>query len=86
MKIDISEAQYCQGDLATAIQFISRHNLPLDTPGAVEAERLIREYGEGNTPLWKHPEYLQGCIHMAQALIRSVREDDAARLLPIKSH
>jgi hypothetical protein len=76
---DISEAQYCQGDLTIAIQFISQHNLPLDKAGAIEAERLIREYGEGNRPLWVHPEYLRYCIFTGQALIGQVRVDDAKR-------
>jgi hypothetical protein len=79
---DISEAQYCQGDLARAVQTISQHNLPLDSAGAAEAERLIREYGEGNTPMWVHPRYLQTAVHVAQELVRQVREDDKARLPP----
>ena len=76
---DISEAQYCQGDLARAVQTISQHNLTLDSAGAIEAERLIREYGEGNTPMWAHPRYLMTAVHMAQELVRQVREDDEAR-------
>jgi hypothetical protein len=68
--IDISEAQYAQGDLVRAAQTIIRHKLTLDTPGAVECERLIREYGEGNRPLWANPNYLPATIYMAQEIVR----------------
>jgi len=76
---DISEAQYAQGDVVRAVQTIARHNLTLDTAGAVECERLIREYGEGNRDLWVHPNYLRSAIYMAQEMVREVREADAKR-------
>lgn len=70
---DIGEAHYAQGDMMMAVQFIAQHNLPLDTGGAVECERLIREYNEGNRRLWAHPDYLRTAIHLAQGAVRESR-------------
>jgi hypothetical protein len=33
----------------------------------------MREYGKGNTPLWKHPRYLRSTIHFAQEILRDER-------------
>ena len=70
---DVAEAQYAQGDLVRAAQTIARHKLPLTPQGAAECERLMREYGEGNTSLWTHPTYLRSTIHMAQEIVREAR-------------
>lgn len=71
---DISEAQYAQGDLIRAAQTIVRNRLALDSAGAAECERLIREHGEGNRRLWVNPNYLQTTIHLAQAIVQDVQE------------
>jgi hypothetical protein len=67
------EGHYAQGDLCRAIQQIVMHKLPLTEEGAVECERIIREYGEGNRVLWTHPSYLRTTVYMAQELVREVR-------------
>jgi hypothetical protein len=70
----VSEAQYAQGDLVRAAQQIVMHNLPLTTEGAVECERIMREFGEGNRALWGHPTYLRTTINMAQEIVREAHQ------------
>jgi hypothetical protein len=70
----VAEARYAQGDLVRAAQQIVMHNLQLTEEGAAECERIIREYGEGNTVLWTHPNYLRETIYLAQEIVREVRE------------
>ena len=73
----VAEAQYAQGDLIRAVQRIVQDKLPLTSEGAAECERLMREYGEGNTVLWGHPNYLRTTIHTAQEVVREVRGDES---------
>lgn len=74
MSVDISEAQYAQGDVVRAVRMIVTHGIPLTQAGAVECERQMREFGEGNRALWVHPNYLQSVAFMAQDIIRTVLE------------
>jgi hypothetical protein len=71
---DMMEGHYAQGDLVRAAQQIVMHDLPLTEEGAVECERIMREFGEGNRVLWVYPNYLRMTIYMAQEIVREVRE------------
>jgi hypothetical protein len=69
-KIEVAELQYAQGDVVMAAQMIALNNLSLDTEGATECARLMREYGKGNRFYWSHENYLRSSIHMAQECVR----------------
>jgi hypothetical protein len=71
---EVFELQCAQGDVVRAVRMIVFNRLSLDTPGAIECERLIREFGEGNRALWDHSSYLRTSIYMAQAIVEVVRE------------
>ena len=75
-QLDISEAQYAQGDVVRAVQTIAQHKLPLTSAGAEECERLMREHGKGNRTLWVHANYLRSTVHLAQECVRAAREGD----------
>lgn len=66
----VAEGHYCMGDMMFAVQTIVTHKLPLTPAGAAECERIMREFGQGNTWLWKHPEYLRTAIILAQGAVR----------------
>jgi len=76
---DISEIQWVLGDVMLAVQMIAQHDLPFGSAGAIECERLIREYNEGNRAMWSHPDYLPDLIRLAQNAVRETREKDAHR-------
>ena len=69
-KIEVAELQYAQGDVVMAAQMIALNNLSLDTEGATECERLMREYGKGNRSYWSHENYLRSSIFLAQECVR----------------
>jgi hypothetical protein len=73
-RANLVEAQKAQGDVVRAAQTIIRNSLPLDSAGASKCVGLLREFGEGNTPLWDAESYLQATVHLAQEIIREVRE------------
>ena len=68
------ELQYAQGDLMRAVQTIVTHKLTLDSIGHAQCERIMRKYGEGNTPMWSRPGYLDTTINLAQECVREARK------------
>jgi hypothetical protein len=74
VNIPTMELHYAQGDLMRAVQTIVTHKLPLDLPGHAGCERIMREYGEGNTCMWSREGYLQTTINLAQECVREARK------------
>jgi len=66
---ELGTALAAQGDIHIATLMIVQHKLPLDTAGAIECERLIRELDENRRPIWNEGDYMRTTIYMAQGIV-----------------